>query len=315
MTLHPLSRRRLLGSGAAALGLAPLAAAADVPAPPQSLQGAADSVDRLTVPATIDGKGPYRFVVDTGADHTVIADDIARDLGLVRGDDVIVQGITSAMPAQTVHLKNLSFGPVAVERLSVPVLPRAFLEADGYLGIDAIDNRRVVFDFQNHALSIVKPESRWLPDHVHSDEALIPVYGNAGRLTSVDCQVDGVRAHAFVDSGADTSIGNLKLFEALQARDGRKFVGEDVVWLTGVTGATAPGRLTAVQKVRLGRLNFTDSALVICDLPIFGVWGLDDRPAVFLVMNFLKQTSQVTIDYGRKLLRFRVADLVVASRS
>jgi hypothetical protein len=35
---------------------------------------------------------------------------------------------------------------------------------------------------------------------------------------------------------------------------------------------------------------------------------------MFIGMNFLKQTSQVTIDYGRKLLRFRVADLMVASR-
>ena len=315
MTSSSLSRRRLLGSGAAAMTLAPLAARADVAPAPERIQGIADEVDRLTVAATIDGKGPFQFLVDTGADHTVIADNVAQSLGLVRGDDVIVQGITSAMPAQSVHLRNLTGGPIQIESLMAPVLPRANLDIDGYLGLDVIGKRKVVFDFQHHALSIQRAESNLLPTHVHSDEALIPASGSHGRLTAVDCRVDGVRVYAFIDSGADCSIGNSKLFEALQAHDGRDYVGKDVVWLTGVTGATAPGRLTAIQKLRLGRLNFTDSALIISDLPIFGVWGLSDRPAVFIGMNFLKQTSQVTIDYGRKELRFRVADLLVASRS
>lgn len=314
MTSLSLSRRRLLGSGAAALTLAPHAAYADVAPVPERIQGAADAVDRLTIAATIDGRGPFQFLVDTGADHTVIADNVAQALGFARGDDVIVQGITSAIPAQTVRLRNLSFGPVRIDSLTTPVLPRANLQIDGYLGLDVIDRRKVVFDFQNHALSIARAESALFPSRLHSGEALVPASGTGGRLTAVDCHVDGIHAYAFIDSGADCSIGNSKLFEALQDRDGRGYASQAVVWLTGVTGATAPGRLVAVQKLNLGRLNFNDSALIISDLPIFDVWGLADRPAVFIGMNFLKQTSQVTIDYGRKELRFRIADLMMASR-
>jgi len=316
MTALSLSRRRFLGSGAAGLALAPLAAQADAPGPAavERLQGAPDDVDRLTIPAMIDGKGPYQFLVDTGADHTVIADNVAAALDVARGDDVIVQGITSAVPAQTVRLRNLSFGPVQVDSLVTPVLPRANLDIDGYLGLDVINKHKVVFDFRNHALSITRAESALFPSRVRSDEALVPASGIAGRLTAVNCHVDGVHAYAFIDSGADCSIGNSRLFAALRDRDGRDYASKDVVWLTGVTGATAPGRLTTIQKLRLGRLNFTDSALIISDLPIFKAWDLADRPAVFIGMNFLKQTSAVTIDYGRKELRFRIADVMVASR-
>jgi len=170
----------------------------------------------------------------------------------------------------------------------------------------------VVFDFRNHALSITHAESGLFPSRVHPDEALVHASGSYGRLTAVDCHIDGVHASAFIDSGADCSIGNTRLFEALKDHDGRDYASKDVVWLTGVTGATAPGRLTTVQKLKLGRLNFTDSALVISDLPIFKVWELAERPAVFIGMNYLRQTSAVTIDYGRKELRFRIADLRVA---
>jgi predicted aspartyl protease len=312
MTSPIVSRRRLVSTGSAALALAPLAARADVAPAPEKIQGVPDDVDRLTIPTTIDGRGPYQFLVDTGADHTVIADNVAQELGFEHDEDVIVQGITSAIPAQTVRLRNLAFGPVHVDSLVTPVLPRANLEIDGYLGLDVIDRRRVVFDFQNHALSITRAESGLFPTRVHPDEALVQAPGVSGRLTAVDCHVDGVHAYAFIDSGADCSIGNSKLFEALHDRDGRGYASKDVVWLTGVTGATAPGRLMAIGKLKLGRLNFTDSTLIISDLPIFRVWDLADRPAVFIGMNFLKRTSAVTIDYGRKELRFRIADLRVA---
>ncbi len=311
MTSPTVSRRRFVSSGAAALALAPLAARADAPAP-ETIQGGADGFARLTVATTIDGRGPYRFLVDTGADHTVIADTVAAEFDFPRGDDVIVQSITSAIPARTVRLRNLVFGSFTIDSLTAPILPRANLGADGYLGLDVINRRKVVFDFKNHTLSITRAESTPFPSRLHLDEARIAATGSAGRLTAVDCHVDGVHAYAFIDSGADCSIGNSKLFEALRDSDGRDYSSKDPVWLTGVTGATASGRRTDIHKLKLGRLNFTDGSLIISDLPVFRVWNLDDRPAVFIGMNYLRQTSAVTIDYGRQELRFRIADLRVA---
>ncbi|HEU0284619.1 MAG TPA: aspartyl protease family protein, partial [Sphingomicrobium sp.] len=41
-----------------------------------------DGHDRMTVPVLVAGHGPYRFLIDTGADRTAISSDLARQLRL-----------------------------------------------------------------------------------------------------------------------------------------------------------------------------------------------------------------------------------------
>jgi hypothetical protein len=314
------SRRSLIGQGAA-LALAPAAARAATGtrlAPPplplprtENIQGTADAQNRLTVDTYVNGKGPFSFVVDTGADRSVIAEDLAKQLGLRPSDDVIVQGIARALPAPAVQLDSLRIGRVAIDSLPMPVLPRSWLGADGYLGLDVIDRQAVTFNFQSHKLSIEPSnlESRFVP---MADQALVRVNGSDGKLTAVNCNVDGVKAYVFIDSGAEISIGNSNLFRALQ-ENGAKYLNDEVVQLLGVTGGSAAGRLTYVERIKVGSISFLNSVLVISDLQVFDVWNLADKPALFLGMNFLRQTSAVTIDYGRKELRFKLADLRIAS--
>jgi len=309
------SRRRLLRAGAAALAGAPsLARAATGTLLPQpsplpkveNVQGAADAQNRLTVAAYINQKGPFQFVVDTGADRSVIADDVAKSLGLRNGDDMIVQGIARAVPAQSVELDSLRMDRVTIESLPMPVLPRSWLGADGYFGLDVIDRQAVTFDFQNHSLSI-RPSDRMTDILPVADEALVRVNGSNGRLTAVNCSVDGVKAYAFIDSGAQISIGNSHLFAALAEAHGTKYLNDEVIQLLGVTGGAASGRLVAIKSIKLGSVRFANSVLVISDLPVFEIWELDQKPALFIGMNFLRQTSAITIDYGRKELRFKLA--------
>jgi len=169
-----------------------------------------------------------------------------------------------------------------------------------------IDRQAVTFDFQNHRLAIA-PSDRitdWVP---LADGAVVRVNGTNGKLTAVNCTVDGMKAAAFIDSGAEISIGNTALFNAL-AREGGKYLNDNIVQLLGVTGGAAQGRIMSIQAIKLGSIRFAHSALVISDLPIFELWDLQDKPALFIGMNFLRQVSSVTIDYGRKELRFRLAD-------
>jgi hypothetical protein len=190
--------------------------------------------------------------------------------------------------------------------LVLPSLPRSWLGGDGYLGLDVIDRQAVTFDFQNHRLSIAPSDqvTNWVPV---ADGAVVRVNGTNGKLTAVNCSVDGLKAFAFIDSGAEISIGNTTLFNAL-ARQGGKYISDNIVQLLGVTGGAAQGRIMGIEGIKLGSIRFVHSALVISDLPIFELWGLQDKPALFIGMNFLRQVSQVTVDYGRKELRFRLAD-------
>lgn len=307
----------MLGFGGAAFAFAPSwgrAAQSESAAPDSgTIQGSADANHHLTIDTYINGQGPFQFVVDTGADQTVIADDVATALGVLTGEEVIVQGISRSGPAPTVQLKSLSFGHVTLNDLRAPVLQRKWLGADGYLGLDAIDGRRVVFDFHNNRLTITSSQStpertQWM----NPDEALVRVNGSKGRLTALNCRVDGVHADAFIDSGAEASIGNTRLFAELQAI-GKTYLSDIQVPVVGVTGGQAFGRLTSIASVRFGTLEFIDSTLIIADLPVFEVWGLADKPAMFLGMNFLRHTDSFEIDYGSKEVLIKVASVRLAS--
>ncbi len=311
------SRRRILSLGAAATAFAPsLARAADTLPQPIGddadgvfVQGATDIHKHLTLSVTIDGQGPFRFVVDTGADRSVVSDEVAAKLGLIRKEDVIVQGIARSVGTQTVFLKELKFGAFSSKDLMAPVLPRAWLGADGYLGLDVIDNRRVIFDFQKHRLAVVNSSEvgGWL----HASEVVVRVSGSNGRLRAVDCFVEGVPAYAFIDSGAQISIGNSRLFQDL-AKVGTTYIKDTEIPLIGVTGGSTPGKLTSISNIRVGGLTFANSILAISDLEVFDLWGLANKPALFIGMNFLRQMSQFSIDYRRKELRFKLASLMLA---
>ena len=52
------------------------------PQVPPALVRTASLDDRVTIPISIDGKGPWPFVIDTGSQRTVIARDLAQRLAL-----------------------------------------------------------------------------------------------------------------------------------------------------------------------------------------------------------------------------------------
>jgi predicted aspartyl protease len=320
-------RRQLLKYGALSLAFASVIAWAKGDAPPQGATGspdkaapnrdaapisaASDAEKHLTVNVRIDDHGPYSFVVDTGADRTVLATDVAAELGLLPGERVMLAGVVRAIEAQAVRIKELSFGPILCRHLIVPTLPRSALGADGYLGLDTLDGHRVTFDFKNHTLQVSEPHSRLSTLWVRDSEARIRTVGSSGHLRALNCSVDGVHSAAFIDSGADVSVGNMSLFTALASRDpGYGTLGP--ISLIDVTGGVTSGNFTMAKKIQIMELEFTDCPLVIADFKIFDLWGLAQRPALLIGMNFLRQFSKVSIDYGLKELRFDRASLATS---
>src|SRR5271165_5390840 len=301
--LGDASRRQFLIYGTSSLALASIAARAqrsleplpaalgpsDAAVPAQDgAARTADAAGHLTVAVRIDNHGPYHFVVDTGADRTVLATDVA---------------------AETVTLRELAFGSVRCGPLMVPILPHSMLQADGYLGLDTLDGHRVTFDFKNHTLQVSEPRSRfgafWLGQQ---NEARIRTVGSSGHLRALHCTVDGVPAAAFVDSGAEVSAGNPPLLAAL-ARRNPAYSQLGAISVSGITGGETLGNVTLVKKIRLMDLEFTDCPLLIADFQIFAVWGLRQYPSLLIGMNLLRQFSKVSIDYGRKELRFDLASV------
>lgn len=312
------SRRRFVSQGLLAMAMAPSLAGAIVPAaanppdPKQSGSGAVrvgtDIQNRLRARVCINGRGPYHFLVDTGAERTLIAEEVAAQLALPHGDKVMVQGIIRGQPADLVNVRRLEMGGLVCPGLDVPVLPRAMLGADGYLGLDVLDGRRVILNFRAGTLTVTRPEGFFSALWLHGNEAVVRTLGSSGRLRASDCMVDGVRASAFVDTGAEVSVCNPALFQLLRRRAPDRQVVRGEVGLYGVTGGRIMGIETNVDEIILERLKLTYTSLVVAGLEVFDLWGLRHEPALLFGMDSLRRFTRVSIDYGRKELRFQLAN-------
>jgi predicted aspartyl protease len=322
VALQKLSRRRFVKTGASSLAFASIMAKAQGVSPPLGwvesavtaasdqdttpISAATDAASHLMVEVRIDGNGPYHFVVDTGADRTILATEVADELGLFHGKKVRLQGVVRAVFAETVAIRTLLFGSITRRHLVVPTLSRSLLEADGYLGLDFLDGNRVTFDFKNHILQVTEPRTKFSANWARENEARIRTSGSSGHLQALDCTVDGIPATAFIDSGAEVSAANAPLLAAL-ARSNPTFGEIGTIRLIDITGGEILGKVAMVSKIRFSGLTFTDCPLVIADFLVFDVWGLRQRPALLIGMNLLRQFARVSIDYGLKELRFDLA--------
>src|SRR3984957_18195341 len=289
-TLQKLSRRRFVKYGASALAMASILAKAQTASSPLGgvgsavtaapdpgtarINAATDAASHLMVQVHINGHGPYHFVVDTGADRTILASEVAADLGLARGEEVMLKGVVRAVRTETVSIRTMTFGSITKRRLAVPTLSRSLLDADGYLGLDFLDGHRVTFDFQNHLLQVSEPRARYSANWTRENEARIRASGSSGHLQALDCVVDGIPATSFIDSGAEVSAANEPLLAAL-ARRNPSFGEMGSIHLIDITGGEILGKVAMVDKIRLtAALTFSDCPLVIADFLVFDVWGL-----------------------------------------
>lgn len=264
-----------------------------------------DDADRLTVEVMINGQGPFRFVVDTAAERSILADDVAARLGLGMGRTVMVSGLARRIPAATVSVRELAFGPFRRHGLALPVLPRASVQADGYLGLDAIDGTRVTLDFANRSIRIEEAMEA-AAEAARPDVAHVRAKGNGGFLRVMDCLVDSVASIAFIDTGAEVSVGNVSLLNAMATRN-KILTPQAHVTLTGVTGGEVTGQVVPVGRIRLQNLAFTNGTLVIADVPDFVVWKARSRPALLIGMDYLRQFASVTLDYRTRDIRFELS--------
>jgi predicted aspartyl protease len=322
------SRRRLLADGLLTLAAAPAwaraLAARSNPGPPTlgsagtaanasaagssgAVRTAAAAGDRLTAAVHINGAGPYHFLVDTGAERTLIAADLATQLALPRGAQVLVEGIIRGEPAALVRIERLDLGGLLCLDLLVPELPRTMLRVDGYLGLDVLDRHRVIFDFRHHTLTVTRPQGFFAALFSHGDEAIVRTLGRSGRLRATDCRVNGQAAAAFIDTGAEVSVCNPALYAQLQRRSANRQPASGPVGLYGVTGGSLTGLEINVDRIDMGELELTYTNLVVAPLEVFEVWGLRAQPALLLGMDALRRFARVSIDYGRKELRFELA--------
>lgn len=320
-----LSRRTAL----ATLALGGLTACATVPprepvvsinladvAPPARPEGTRldadlDQARRMTVPVWIGRKGPFPFVIDTGANRTVISIEAAEACGLERDGATPVHGIVGVQPSTLVRAPRLRFGSVVSQNLSLPTLPREAMGADGLLGVDVMRSRVVRLDFQRYAfeVDISRPgavvgrgSGSRIPDPSRGIE--VAAQYRSGQLVIFDADVAGVPVRAFLDSGAQVTCANIALRDRLLAERPDLVSRLTPTQLISATGQTSPAQMGPLPRLRLGGLGLNNINAAFAPLHIFDLWGLNDRPALLVGIDVLRNFDQVQLDFGGKTVTF-----------
>lgn len=258
-----------------------------------------DRIGRVWAPVYINGKGPYKLVLDTGANRTAVIPSLARKIGTPSNNkDVLkVLGATGSSIVPAIKVDSIEVGDLYLGDRQVAIVPDVFGGAEGVLGADGLSDKRVHIDFKNDEISILRSTG---PMRGYG-YTRIPVKLRYGHLLMFDVKLAGVRTRAMLDTGAQTTIGNRSLHEALAKRK-RKGVENTII---GVTLDVQKGETVLAPAVELGDLTLRGMHITFGDMYIFEAWKMTDTPALLIGMDIIGLLDVLVIDYKRRELHLR----------
>lgn len=263
-----------------------------------------DRIGRIWAPVVINGRGPFRLVLDTGASHSALTARVAEALGipLDTGHTVMLRGATGSARVPVVPVETLEVGDLLMQPKRLPIVPDALGGAEGILGTDGLENKRIHIDFRRDRITIKR--SRAEP----ADEGFIaiPVKFIRGRIMVVEAHMGGIPTLAVIDTGGQATLGNVALRDALAERRKRMEMQTDQV--IGATLDVQEGDRSTTPSLLMGGLRVTSGAMTFADFAIFEHWKMLDEPAMLIGMDVLGLLDTLIIDYRRRELQVKLRD-------
>lgn len=271
----------------------------------------APSRDLVTVDATIDGKGPYRFMLDTGAEGNVISPILAAKLSLTwtsendavgSGGVMVPSGITQALSLDigSIDFAHPVFHVIALPReLSNPTGRETPI--DGILGYDLFESLAVTIDYQRSRLYLSWPDSA--DDH---SGVRVPFRFSEHRAPLIRAVVDGVSGLYKIDSGDN---GSLTLYE--DSRDKRKMRAKYRRHITMVTGMAIGGPIRAdVMRVKRFTIATLSISEPVAEIMYRGPQLLSNDPWSGAIGNEILKHFTVAFDYAKREIWFKPNDTI-----
>ena len=259
-----------------------------------------DRIGRIWAPVFIDGQGPFRFVLDTGATTVALSRDAATLLGLRldRARQVRLRGTTGSSLVPQITVDRIEIGDFLVENQRVILVDDAFGGADGVLATRLLSDRRIFVELRKDRIEITRSRGQPAP----LGFTTIPVKFASRQVPWVDAWIGPVKVKAVIDTGAQQTLGNLALRVALAAarRRAMELRNEGVI---GVTGDVQEGQSAGVPTIRLGNVQVSNARVNFVDLHIFEHWRMLDEPAILIGMDVIGVLDTFILDYRRRELQ------------
>ncbi len=263
---------------------------------------ALDGSERMTVQVQVNGSAAVPFIVDTGSERTVIANDLAKRLLLESGPRLTLATISGKTEVNSFFIDKLTTSAVNLEGLEAPGLERSNLGAYGLLGIDSLEDNRVLLDFAKQTMDVLPSPKAKGRSKLENGMIVVTAKRRAGRMIISSAKIDGMRVDIILDTGAQSSMGNGALRDKLRRR--HRTIDYVPVRMRSVTGSILLGEFTQIQEIEVGGLTIQDLPITFADNYAFTALDLQERPAILLGMDALQLFDRVLIDFGNRRVGF-----------
>jgi len=257
-----------------------------------------DRIGRVWAPVYVNGRGPLRLVLDTGASSSALTAEAAERLGLSleHARKVLLRGVTGAKETSMIDVDRIEVGDLTVEPARLLVIDDAFGGAEGVLAGRGLGDRRIEIEFRKDHIDIRRSKNQRAPPGF----TVLPVKLIRGHVPTVEVVVGRVHAKAIIDTGAQQTTGNLALREALLKR---RRLDEQEASIVGVTGDVQEGPTSDVPPILLNDVVVRNVHMTFVDLHIFEHWDLTSEPTILIGMDVLGVLDSLIIDYRRRELQ------------
>jgi predicted aspartyl protease len=260
-----------------------------------------DKIGRIWAPVYINGRGPFRLVLDTGASQSTVNAQLATYLGyqLEGSPQMLMHGVTGSARVPTIRVDTLTIGDLNLDGPVLPIVPDAMGGAEGILGTAGLLDKRVLIDFRHDKISITFSRG----ERAGPAFSTIPFHSLHGRLVVIDVMVGEVRAKAIIDSGGQVTIANLALRDALARY--HLHVKSRPDQIVGATKDVQDGEMIATPAIEFGPIKILSNEFTFVDAYIFQHWKLTNEPAILIGMDALGRLDTLIIDFRRHELQIR----------
>ena len=284
------------------LAAGPQSEAAAEPEPQFVAPTKRDRIGRIWAPVLINGKGPFRLVLDTGATHSALTAEAAEALGLPQSatEQMVLHGVTGSATVPTILAEHMVVGDLDLTSQRLAIVASALGGADGVLGTEGMQDKRISIEFHNDRITIARSRM----ERAGFRFITVP-FKLVNGLPVADAQIGGVLAKAIIDTGGEGTIGNLALRDALTRRRHKEVTLADGI--IGITLDVQAGSRIDAPPIVLGGLALQGVGITTGDLEIFKEWHMTRTPVLLIGMDVLGLFDTLIIDYRRKELQARFA--------
>jgi predicted aspartyl protease len=263
----------------------------------------------IVVETLLNGEGPFRFALDTGATISVVYDKDLKRSGIDPLPEVRVRvrGITGTSEVPVADVASISVGKETWENARVALLPDTETVAqqiDGILGIDFLQKYAIWYSQRDEVL-------RLYPKEVVSARSyngwtsikLSELGGTDGdhMLFVFDIVIKGERFPTLFDLGATVNIMNMNAARRLDITMRKPEPGTEVI---GIVGGAPVLAVLRVWRLRVGSNYWRNRVFLVGEFPIFEILEIDTRPAIIAGADFFGD-SDFIIDFAQKRLLVR----------